>query len=397
MLKTIIGSGLLWAAFFVPVAPGQSVSFEPIVLDHAPGRVVYAVTAADIDNDGLQDVVAVTEHAVLWYQAPRWRKRILLADATIPDNVCIAPFDIDRNGRIDLALGAGWPKGGGTIQWLSPGKSIEQPWNVHPISSEGWTHRMRWANVLGTDEPQLVVSPLNATIRDGARLLAFSIPKDPKHDRWHSTVINESLNRIHNHLCVAPEAIGLETDDDESTKITLAASQEGLSAIIPDHRNPSKFRLVPLLPGATGDTPDKQGVGEIKTGMLSNGQRFAATIEPMHGTDAVVYELGDFFAAASPKRTVLTDQLRGGHALAVADIDGDKSDEIIVGYREPNPQVGIVMFDHQPDGTWTEHRIGSQVACEDLVVADVTGDGKLDIIAGGRATRNVVLYVNQGK
>ena len=34
------------------------------------------------------------------------------------------------------------------------------------------------------------------------------------------------------------------------------------------------------------------------------------------------------------------------------------------------------------------------VATEDLMVADLTGDGHPDIVAGGRATHNVKLYVN---
>ena len=31
------------------------------------------------------------------------------------------------------------------------------------------------------------------------------------------------------------------------------------------------------------------------------------------------------------------------------------------------------------------------------LLADLTGDGRPDIVAGGRATHNVKLYVNQGK
>lgn len=381
------------------VADAQSVTFEAQVIDDAPGKVVYAVAAADINNDGRQDLVAVTENAVHWYQAPRWRKRTLLSGVTVADNVCIAPFDIDRNGHIDLALGAGWPNRGGTIQWLSPGETIDHPWNVHEISAEAWTHRMRWGNVLGSDEPQLIVSPLNASIRDGARLLAFSIPKDPRNDRWRPTVLDESLHRMHNHLCVERTDVGfpaVESQASAHTKITLTASQEGVSAVLPDHKNPTHFRRVQLLPGATGQTPASQGAGEVKVGEYANGKRFVATVEPMHGTHAVVYEMGEFFAAEAPRRTVLTDQLRGGHALWCADLDGDGSDEVVVGYREPNPLVGILLFDHQADGSWHEHRLTAQVACEDLVVADFNGDGLPDILAGGRATHNVVLFVNQG-
>src|SRR5688572_14046117 len=42
--------------------------FEERVLDPMCGNVCYAVTLADVDGDGRQDVVAVTENRVLWYR-----------------------------------------------------------------------------------------------------------------------------------------------------------------------------------------------------------------------------------------------------------------------------------------------------------------------------------------
>jgi hypothetical protein len=36
------------------------------------------------------------------------------------------------------------------------------------------------------------------------------------------------------------------------------------------------------------------------------------------------------------------------------------------------------------------------MACEDLCLADLNGNGKLDLIATGRATKNVRIYFNQG-
>jgi hypothetical protein len=44
---------------------------------------------------------------------------------------------------------------------------------------------------------------------------------------------------------------------------------------------------------------------------------------------------------------------------------------------------------------WEKHVIDAGgIATEDLVVGDFTGDGRPDIVAGGRGTRNVKLYVN---
>jgi len=35
------------------------------------------------------------------------------------------------------------------------------------------------------------------------------------------------------------------------------------------------------------------------------------------------------------------------------------------------------------------------MACEDLCLADLNGDGKLDIVASGRGTKNVKVYFNE--
>src|SRR6187549_1187594 len=76
--------------------------FEAQTLDPDIGKVCYAVTLADVDGDGKQDVVAVSESRVLWYQAPDWKKRVIIDEQTERDNVCIAPFDIDQDGKIDF-------------------------------------------------------------------------------------------------------------------------------------------------------------------------------------------------------------------------------------------------------------------------------------------------------
>ena len=67
--------------------------FEAKTIDPEVGKVCYAVTLADVDGDGKQDIVAVTENRVLWYQAPDWKRRVIIEDQTERDNVCIAPCD----------------------------------------------------------------------------------------------------------------------------------------------------------------------------------------------------------------------------------------------------------------------------------------------------------------
>lgn len=392
------------AALSLASARADDFAFEAHTVDPNPGKVVYAVTAADVDGDGRLDLVAVTENQVLWYQAPAWRKRVILDGGTTPDNVCIAPYDIDGDGHIDFALGAGWPTNGGTIQWLARGESLDDLWEMHPISAEPWTHRMRFADVLGSGQAQLVVSPLNATDAEGVRLLAFEIPADPRTDRWSPTVLDASLNRLHNHWCVDPRELPVagndeasEADAEESTAaVTLTASQEGISAVRKTADGQRSWTASQIAAGRPGDEPANRGAGEIKLGNLADGRVFLTTIEPMHGTDVAVYLLDGTSEQTPPERQVIDTSLQGGHAIWCSDLDGDGDDEIVAGHREAAPNVGIQLYDRQSDGSWAKHLIDSDtVACEDLVIADFDGDDRPDVLAGGRSTHNVRLFLNR--
>ena len=354
-------------------------------------KACYAVCTADVDGDGKQDIVAVSENQVLWYHNPDWKKHIIIENQTELDNVCIAPYDIDGDGKVDFALGAGWTKTG-TIQWLSRGESLEDKWHVHAIDTEIWTHRMRWANVLGKDRPQLVVSPLNAVDRPGVRLLAFEIPANPRTDRWTSVAIDESLNRMHNHWHIDFNNDGIDA--------TLTASQEGLNLI--KRQDDGTFSRQLVGSGIAGEKPADQGAGEVKVGRLKDGRPYMATIEPMHGTSVAVY-------FAPPKlqpgqladRLVLDDTLKQGHAVWTADLDGDGDDELVVGHREAGTGEvkgpGIYIYDPQDGGKrWVKHVLDNGgIAVEDMLCEDLNGDGRPDIIAGGRATLNLKVYWNK--
>ena len=65
---------------------------------------------------------------------------------------------------------------------------------------------------------------------------------------------------------------------------------------------------------------------------------------------------------------------------------------------KPGVKVGIKMYVPQDaDGKeWQAHLIDDNtMACEDLTLADFNGDGRVDIVASGRATRNLKIYFNE--
>ncbi len=370
--------------------------------------VGYAVTLVDVNGDGKKDIVIVDSKRVVWLENPTWKVHTIIDGLSKPDNVCIDAHDIDGDGKIDFALGAEWKpfntKSGGTLQWLKRGRTLDEPWSLHPIDTEPMVHRIRFADIDGDGKPELVSAPLMGrgssaagNWMDGApvRVTAYRIPADPVKDRWAPVVLDESLHVVHNIWPIA--------SDHAKRKNLLTASYEGVSLLSLKGDRWTRQHL------GTGnqDTPKaKRGASEIKQGKLKSGRAFIATVEPWHGDQIVVYtepsKAGELW-----DRHVVDDQLRWGHAVWCADLDGDGGDEIVVGVRDdPSPKDpvkdrrGVRVYKALDDkGTkWARQIVDhGGVAVEDLAAADLDGDGRIDVVAVGRQTHNARVYWNQGK
>ena len=157
--------------------------------------------------------------------------------------------------------------------------------------------------------------------------------------------------------------------------------------------------------------PRSRGASEVKLGRLA-GSRYIATIEPWHGYQVVVYSPPTGTEGASIdhgqsagerlwQRRVLDDQLKWGHAVWCADLDGDADEELVIGVRDelrPDARCGLRIYDPQDaaTGRWQRSLFDAGgVAIEDLTVADFDGDGRNDIVAVGRQTHNVRIYWNE--
>jgi hypothetical protein len=407
-IAVALSLGVLGNLAFCTEEPQTTVVFPHFRMQEI-GRdltVGYAVLLVDLNNDGRTDIVVVDTQRVLWYENPTWKRRTIIQGQTKPDNVCIAAYDIDGDGQLDLALGADWkginPKVEGTIQWLKRGKTLDEPWTLHPIGAEPTVHRMRFADLEGTGKAELIVAPLlgrestqrNNFMESPVRLLAYRIPNDPIHDRWVPRVLDEKLHVVHNFWPI-PAAAGKGKD-------ILTASYEGVTRL--EQTASGRWSEHRLGAGNQANPKSNRGASEVKEGKLKNGRRFIATIEPWHGHQVVVYTPPASGGEGLWDRHVIDESLKWGHGVWCADLDGDGDDELIIGVRDdrstqPGERRGVRIYkaNDERGAKWARHILDDGgVAAEDLAAADLNNDGWIDIVAVGRQTGNVRIYWNVG-
>ncbi len=349
-------------------------------------EIGYGLQMADVNGDGKTDIVLADKNTIQWYENPDWTKHIIAKGLTERDNVCITARDIDGDGKCEIAVGGQWNYRetikDGAVFYLIPSKDRIAPWSAVALHHEPSVHRMHW--IRGAQGRfQLVVKPLRGRGSvngegNGIRVLAYSIPRNRK-DEWSYDVVCEFMHLSHNFHPV-------NWDGDEEEEIIIAG-KEGVWHF--DNRG-GKWSARRLTDNFAG---------EIRDGRLPSGRRFIVAIEPMHGTTAAVYAQPDQAREMWQPLKKLDEKLKDGHALACADFLGVGSDQIVVGWRAMNAKgiPGIKMFTPlDKDGKkWRETRISAdKVAVEDIKVADLNGDGKIDIVAAARQTKNLVIFFN---
>ena len=366
-------------------------NFEAQTID--PNIIIgYGLAVGDVDGDGDQDILLADRRDFWWYENPSWKKQLFHTfhegekRTKLRDNVCIAARDIDGDGKVEVAVGGNWNPGNtvsekdsGSVHFLGSLGKIKPVRLPH----EPTTHRMRWIRS-GEKSYSLVVLPLHGrgnkggAGENGSTVFAYHPPADPSSGAWKTTLLSKELHKTHNFDSFAPRP---NTPD----HLVLGGAEGARHLSLVDGKWLS----------TTMDLPDMNGgAGEIRYG--THG--LLACIEPIHGNTVAVYQRQGGKEQSGWVRTKLDDSLAQGHALAVADFLGTGSPQVIAGWRNQNKdgKVGIKLYAQGKDGKWTTHLIDdNKMACEDFKVVDLNKDGKLDIVACGRATRNVVIYWNK--
>jgi hypothetical protein len=344
----------------------------------------YQVVVADLNHDGKPDLIALASGMpdLVWYENPTWERHVIAGGFTRMINC--AAWDTDGDGIPEIVLASGFSNeaknSAGIVSLLHSDGDPRRPWKVTEIDRLTTSHRLRWADIFGNGKKVLVNAPLTGAraeapdYRDHTPLV-FYRPGD-----WKREMIgSENGGVVHGIFIV-------DWDGDGHDEI-LTASFVGIDLY--KLEKDGRWSRTEIAEGDPSAWP-KGGSSDVAVGRLG-GKRYLAAIEPWHGNQVVLYRQ----SAKEWQRRVIDTSIVDGHTIWTADLNGDGNDEIIAGFRGGSHGVFVYYADDATGDHWSKHVLDDGgMAAAACAVADLNGDGRMDIACIGSATANLKWYEN---
>lgn len=330
-----------------------------------------AASVCDIDKDGRKDIVSGNH----WYAGPDFTKvytfRSLKPTSGYHDSFHDFPMDVNGDGYVDIVSG-GWFAA--TLLWCQNpgGRRVSTEWTVHEIDKPGSIETSRFWDVTGDGHLEIVPNA-------GGNVVFYRLLRD---DEGKGTGRFEK-HEVKRGGCGHGLGFGDVNGDGRSDFVIpdgwLEAPKDPLGNEWTFH---PEFQLggasVPIL---THDV-NEDGLTDIIYGNA-------------HGYGLYwLRQTSDDKGKRTWKRQGIDESASQYHDMMLADIDGDKRLELITGkrYRAHNGHdpVFVRYFDMDRKGIFLPHTIDYGAADTAsgvgilFWVEDVTGNGRLDIVAPGK-------------
>jgi hypothetical protein len=357
MMKSIMAVFFLFVA--ITQSPGQEMKFKY----HEIGKfgVLMGQTAlVDVNNDGYLDWVFGMRGEMYWYEyvsPSEWKLRELGKGAKTDVGGCA--LDVTGDGWIDFVVGDSW--------YQNTGNPENEPFILHQKNMLERAHDVIAVDIDGDgikDIVQLANKELNW----------YRIPKN-YHDVWASTNIGPGI-----HGGIAPKGYG---DLDGDGDIDIVRGDAWFENV--DGKGKSWKRHDALIP-PDGSRPDKYGLC-LKTWVVDlNNDGLPDIIQAECDTpNGRVFWWENVNNGGKFKFHMISANSTGQdfHSLAVADFNGNGHLDILSGGGPLSQEVHrlYIWENISGDGSvWKEHIILEGKRVHEAIVADVDGDGDMDIV-----------------
>lgn len=320
-------------------------------------------SVADIDGDGLNDIVAAFE-GLAWYRAPSWQRYTIVQMDYESDDIGLA--DIDGDGDKDgVGISAD-----GALTWLEnplpQASALSASWTQHPLGqgNVGYVKDVECADMNGDGRMDVVV-------RGHTETSIFTQSSAGSFSRTH-TLSHPSLEGM---------ALG-DIDGDEDIDIVL----NGFYL-----ENPSSASITRWTQHVIDNT---WYTGQSHSWATNNAIVALADINRDGRLDALFGHSGtDGYPVVWCERGAGADTTWTRHVLAarvdycqsldVMDVDGDGDVDVLTavsgGYGERGKEYVTIHYNANNGASWTPEVVGTSGGYS-LVLGDIDNDGDGDVV-----------------
>jgi len=354
-----------------PAEAERPIRFQHEVIDASPPGAQHAfVRVMDLDGNGQPDVITGSRRGpftLIWYENPSWTRHPMAKTAGLQPSAVL--MDVNRDGRMDLVAGSA--EG---ISWFEQPADPAEAWPQHLIDDrlKGW-RALAAGDVDGDGRSEVVV-----LTDEGGPLAAYAPPAKPGQEPWPEVARRDIAARTGPGIALAVS----DLDGDGVSEVLTA------SAI---YRRTPDGKAWKALPFAGGYALTHLAVADLDGD--ARPEIFGCEGEKNPG--CLVWFKGP---AWTPHP--LREDLFNPRTLVVTDVDGDRRPDILVAEAGlgQNERPRILLYRNRGTGGFVENPVDRGTPTHNARVADLTGDGRPDIVGAPYGPeRHVDLWVNLGE
>jgi hypothetical protein len=347
--------------------------FRHRIIDADCPKDPHVKAVGDITGNGIADVVIPSSAGgpLVWYEAPHFARHLIAESGGWS---CYARLvDMDGDGDLDILV-SDWYRHNRLEWYENPrpgGDPAVDPWKRHIIGAPR-AHDIGFGDIDNDGTAEIVTREQG---EEGNRIVVWK----PDGSAWKQRII----------ACPTGEGLAL-TDIDGDGRLEIVTGGRW-------YDSPDDIMHDPWSEHVFADWPS---AAVVAVGDMNGNGRPDVVLTPAESPGRISW----FETPSDPRQRnwtehIVDDSVEFAHSLAVCDMDNDGRLDIVAAemHDQRSPRKRVMAYFNRGGGVSWQRDILATTGSHNLCVADLRGNGRMDIVGANYQGTTVEMWENLGK